>query len=349
MPACVARAGCRRRGCGSRAVLSSTQRASVSAGAAGRCSFTRHGCGRWTAGSQVVGRRLPAAASAATCSPERMSLTSSAVRRRPGTRRTGCRAGRRSRICLPNFAALGATSVGDAPARAAPRRPVAGRPRAPRPAPRPARRSAPAGTRVSASGAEQQAEQPGHADRDADARDTVGRRRWPGCRSGRRSRSSRTARSPTQLGLVDRAGVVVEAAGDLQVGDDQPGRVLAAGLDDRDQLLQALVEQRVARRPARAPRRRTTRPAARDRGQRQARLGLRRRSPRPSRPAARRPAPGRSCRACRRCAAPPSTSVEPEAPVEALADLAVVDLDARPAGSAARDSASAMTSGISAS
>ena len=72
----------------------------------------------------------------------RMSLTWSARRRRrPGTRRTVCRAARRSRICLPYFAPARRTSVGDARERRA-RAMASLRRGSPRRQARPARRTA---------------------------------------------------------------------------------------------------------------------------------------------------------------------------------------------------------------
>ncbi len=48
-----------------------------------------------------------------------------------------------------------------------------------------------------------------------------------------------------ELGLVDGAGVVVEAAGDAQVGDDGAGSPGVRAVDDGDELLDALVQQHV--------------------------------------------------------------------------------------------------------
>ena len=154
-------------------------------------------------GGVTVGRRSSAggsqvAGSAATWSPERMSLTSPPAPRRAGTRRTGCRGARRSRICLPNLSAVGRDLGGDAacaqrPPRLASRRPRvvlvgqgdehAGRHGARR--------------RATRSSGEQTAPAAGSRRtrcRRRGKRVAVGRRAR---RSGRRSRPSRGARSPT--------------------------------------------------------------------------------------------------------------------------------------------------------
>ena len=135
----------------------------------------RHPAGEGHLGVDVLGRRLPAswvritvlllfvalgrrgrrsstggvqvAGSAATCSPLRMSLTSAACRRRRGTRRTGCRAARRTGSACRTSAALAATSEA-MPLRAQrSASAVAGGPAAPRRRRPPARRSARTGRR----------------------------------------------------------------------------------------------------------------------------------------------------------------------------------------------------------
>ena len=80
-------------------------------------------------------------------------------------------------------------------------------------------------------------EQARDADRDADARVgalAVGGQRVVPAAGAHRA----VVLLPDELGLVDGAGVVVEAAGDLEVGDEHPGRVLHAGGDHRGQLRQ---------------------------------------------------------------------------------------------------------------
>ena len=49
-----------------------------------------------------------------------------------------------------------------------------------------------------------------------------------------------------ELGLVDGAGVVVEAAGDAQVGDDAAGDAPIRLLNQGHEFEQALIEERVA-------------------------------------------------------------------------------------------------------
>ena len=143
------------------------------AGASTSCTSTRPAGPRspqprTTAGHRSCSGGCQLSASASAWSPERMSLTSSGRVRRPGTRRTGCRGGRRTgsacRTCPPAV-----RPRGDPAARAAGRR----------------RRSPSAALLVghgdehavgtgretrSSPLAEQRRQQPGHADREPDAR-----------------------------------------------------------------------------------------------------------------------------------------------------------------------------------
>ena len=202
--------------------------------------------------------------SAAACSPERMSLTSLAPpsRREPDVRDAAplgepdllAELGRRRRH-------LGRRC----PAGAAP-------PRSGRCGPLLLGRSRATSTQVGTEPrdrqrvrAEQDAEHPGDADRDAHAGEAVGARRWPGCRSGRRSRPSRTARTRA---AGSRRRCRCSSRGPRAIfrsATSRPGWCSRAASTTADQLGQALVEQRVADARAPARRRRRTRPRPRSR------------------------------------------------------------------------------------
>ena len=234
-----------------------------------------------------------------------MSLTVSARRRRRGTRRTGCRAARRSGSACrtsppsapPRSRCRGARSAAAIRSAVAAlllvrqRHQHAGRHRRAR--------------RRQRAGAEEQAEHPGHADRDADARGTVVARRRPGCRSGRRSRSSRTARSraagsrrPCRCSSRGRG----RSSGRPRTG---PGR---APPPSRPPGPARPGPRRAAGRvtPERAHRVGERRVRRGDLGQREARaLACASVAPAVSTSRLGHLAPGRSCRACRPRAAPP--------------------------------------------
>ena len=133
---------------------------------------------------EIVRRRRPRPASAGTCSPVRMSFTSLSAARR--TRRTGCRAGRRSGSACRTGRPSGATSVAIPRARSCSATATASS-RSPRSPPRPAPRSAPAGRRPAARGRA--------------AAPAAGSRRWtaprPGSWSGRRWPARRSGRPRT--------------------------------------------------------------------------------------------------------------------------------------------------------
>ena len=118
---------------------------------------------------------------------------------------------------------------------------VAGGARRPRRAARPAPPTAPTATRSMHAGLEQRHQQPRDAERDADARvgdlAVAGQRVVPAARADRAERL--VAGHP---GLEHGAGVVVQPAGDAQVGLDRDARLIErAAVDDRGQLGQPLV------------------------------------------------------------------------------------------------------------
>ena len=174
-------------------------------------------------------------------------------------------------------------------------------------------------------GAEEQAEQPGHADGDAHPRDTGRCPSWPGCRTGRRSRSSRTARSRAS---ASRTPCRCSSRGRGRCAD-RPRRVPARGRQrcpPPDQLREPLVEQRVAHPERRGPRRRRSASGAEISASASTALACASLAPAVSASSSATFAgPILSSLSTARSAA--SGSVEPDAPVEALADLAVVDLD----------------------
>ena len=169
------------------------------------------------------------AASAATCSPERMSLTwSPAAPSRPPPEEPherDARAGRRA-----------GSACRTSPRSARPRR--GSRARAARPRPRRTRSRASSLRHRDEHGArhrprradqarrQQARHEPGDADRQPDAR--VGRRAVGRERVVAAARADRAELLvPDEHRLVDRARVVVEPARDLQVGDDDARRALA--------------------------------------------------------------------------------------------------------------------------
>ena len=160
--------------------------------------------------------------------------------RRRGTRRNGMPRRSAYRICLPYFAAVGATSAA-IPRDAQRARPRRRQPRgAPRPARRPARRSGIGRLSRTSPRANSGPSSAGHAERDADA--GVGRAAVAGQRVVAAARADRAERlEPGHPGLVDRARVVVQPARDAQVGDARsPGRTpRPRALDHLGQLGQA--------------------------------------------------------------------------------------------------------------
>ena len=242
------------------------------------------------------------------------------------------------RICLPNFCGLGATSQAMPRARRASATCVAdgtallvGRAR-------PARRWAPAGSRR-ARRRRAAAAACGRRRRRRRRRGTSYGRRRRGRRSGRRRRRLQ----PLVAGhedLDDGAGVVVEAARDPEVGLDGDARPPAAptpgsprrrrparpGPRSSSSSLDAEradpLDEARCRPPGSSPARGTARPA--------------RASRRPARPAGRRPRRRAACRACRSTRIAAVTSGDAEPAVEALDQLAVVELEGHRRAAAAR-------------
>ena len=305
------------------------------AGVARRAACRRRACGSLETvlrdddlRSQVRRRAASrSAGSAGTWSPLRMSLTSCGRRPAPGTTRTGCRAARRSgsacrtsaRPARPRWrcpaaaapAAIGvaaarASSSGSATSTADGHRPRAGEHAA----------------------LQQRHQQPGDAERDADA--GVGDLAVGGQRVVAAARADRAERLvAVHPGLEHRAGVVVQAAGDAQVGLDPERSVEMprAARDHRGELGQTLRRAGRARRPSACTR-------GDERGVRrmrisasaQALLGLLAGRGRPRRPAAAHDLGRAPCRACRSTRMTAAEVGRPEAPVEALDQPAVVDL-----------------------
>ena len=224
---------------------------------------------------------------------------------------------------------------------------VAGRRGAPRRRARPARRSAPARLPVEHAVGEQRDQRARDAEARCRRRGTSSGRRWPARRTGRRQPTDFEPLVAGHEDLEDGAGVVVEAAGDAQVGLDgrraSPTDVGAA-VDAPRPARRALVEQLVARRPSARTRSTNEVSATRIVGQLEAAL---------------RPAPAvapasldEQRRRRPRRGSLSSLSIGPdrggdvgdaEAAVEALDQLAVVDLEATARGSGSAPSASAIT------
>ncbi len=192
------------------------------------------------------------------------------------------------RICLPNLAAVGATSQGISRARSA----VATASASPRLSSSAHRHQDRAGhrpVRPHPGAREQGHHDAAHAQGDAHARvggTAVGRQRVVAPAGADRAEGL----VAVQAGLEDGARVVVQAAGDRQVGLDADAVVdqVRAGGDQRGELVEPLVEQRVLARRARGPARR--RWCRRSGSWRAPAPGRRRRCrARPRRPAARAP------------------------------------------------------------
>ena len=183
--------------------------------------------------------------------------------------------------------------------------------------------------RAHQTGAQQARDEPRDADREADAR--VGVRAVGGERVVAAARADRAELLVAdQHRLVDGAGVVVEAARDLQVGDDDAGRPHRRRTDQRTQLGQTLVEQLAAHAVARgecADRVDHALVGPVDRGQRQARAACA-----SSAPASATSSAGHLVRAdlvqLVDAAQDGLDVVQTEAAVEPLGDLAVVHQDA---------------------